>query len=289
MEAEKTAALLRLVNEAARQLQTDQMDPGALLDLVPASSQSEDLVPLSAVFVDGVPPSPTGPMLRSLPTISRASGGVVGLWVFAGDTGIGKTALALQVAVEVARTMPVLLYDVENGRAVIAHRIGGMYRGDVEKARKATERIYYRDSIASLTRDLRAVPPPALLVIDSLQSLPLDIRYEASALSAWVYRFEALAKQGYATLLLSEKPRSEYGAVSLRGFRGSGSIEYKATFGVQLIAGEEDGTIEVHVVKNRYRPEKGHIVSLRRDPERAWVFREVPVTSSYDDAQEVID
>lgn len=265
--------LVDLINVAGSQIHQGKLDVGAVSALLNREGGTHSLDPVATALRDGLPPPPTGAQLASLPRLTRLSGGLYGVWAVAGEPGAGKSALAWQIVLDVAREMPVLLYDFENGFSVIADRSSTIFEGDVERLRAATDRVYVRDSIRTLDSDISAIKPPALLVVDSVQKLPSSILHRREGLDGWVHRMEGLKKRGYFVLLVSEIPRSSYEADPRIGdFKESGEIEYSADFGFRMVP-RPDNSVDVHIVKNRHRPHKGYAGHLERH--RSWLFREV--------------
>jgi hypothetical protein len=257
--------LVEAINEAGNQLVTGALD----LEKVAATLEDESCSTLesaSDMLADGLPEEPKGPPIRSLPLLTEASGGIIGMWAVASEAGVGKSTLAVQVAVDYGRFGPVLYYDMENGPQVMLYRVGKRFKGDIEIARKATRRIYFRESIKTLNEDLRALKgQKCLIVVDSLQKLPASVEHRRGHLDAWVHRFERLKKKGHMILLISEKSREEYGAATLRGFKETGEIEYSADFGFHLVPDKTCPMISnVVIVKNRHRPIVGKICALER-------------------------
>lgn len=190
----------------------------------------------------------------------------MGMWAVASEAGVGKSTLAVQLAVEYGRVGPVLYYDMENGPEVMLYRVGKRYGGDVTKARQATKNIYFRESIRSLSDDLRSMGKrKCLVVVDSLQKLPTSVDNRRSSLDVWVHRFERLKKQGHTVILISEKNREQYGEATQRGFKETGEIEYSADFGFHLLPEKGMDTMsKVIIVKNRHRPHSGSVCYLER-------------------------
>lgn len=280
--------LLALGNEVTRQLRAGRMDQGALHAAIPDPDKHTPLRSFAEAFKNGMPPPPKGVGLRSLPELTRASGGLMGLWVVAGETGVGKSTFALQTALDYSRHEghSVLIYDYENGPEVIANHVGAAM-GSAKKARERTERWYYRESIYSLNHDLGlckcrgrerrrhgVVETPALVLVDSLQALASDDS-AYHVLRKWLGVFEGLARRGFVVLALSEKSRGTYGRATTSGFADV-RAEYKAWFGVQLLRDRDDeDLIHLYAVKNRHRKFRGHVLDLYR--EDGWRFREEPV------------
>lgn len=266
--------LVKLVNTASEQLGKGSVDMGAINEVLSAQKNQNHLYPANRLLVSGIPPIPTGIAIRSLPALTESSGGVFGLWAIGGETGTGKSCLAWQISLEVGRERPVIYYDFENGAETLLHRTGEICRGDLDRTRRATKRIFIRDSIRSLDADLGSISSPALIVVDSVQKLPTSVLHRRTSLDAWIRRFEYLAKTGYSVLLTSEKQRAMYGQYTAGGYKETGEIEFSASFGLQ-IAKEEDETLKIFCVKNRHRPNTGLICTLERHPDKAWWYKEI--------------
>jgi hypothetical protein len=270
--------LMELINEAGMQLQRGNLDLALLGGVLQQDAGlSRRLDSISEVVKTGLPAPPVGQRLRSLPILSAKSGGLFGMWAIAGEPGVGKSALAWQIALDVAKDIKVLYYDFENGFSVMMDHTKVIFNGELERIRMATANIYYRDSIRSLDSDLCSTPPPAIIIVDSVQKLPASMEYRRSSLDRWVHRLEYLKKRGYSILLVSEVPRTQYNADAYIGaFKETGEIEYSADFGLQMLPVPPSGDIaETHIVKNRHRPYKGFAVNLKRDPQRVWLWREM--------------
>lgn len=259
--------LVEVLNEAGNQLATGSLDLGKISESLSQEAEgTRTLCSASDMLVNGLPREPTGLELKTLPLISQSSGGLMGMWAIASEAGVGKSTLAVQLAVEYNRVGPVLYYDMENGPDVMLYRIGKRYGGDVEKARRATKNIYFRETIKTLSEDIRIMGKRrCLIVVDSLQKLPTSVDNRRSSLDMWVHRFERLKKQGHTVILISEKNREQYGEATQRGFKETGEIEYSADFGFHLLPEKNMDTMSrVIIVKNRHRPHSGSVCYLER-------------------------
>lgn len=270
------AWLVDLINEAGKQLRAERPDLDALeivYERRPDAGRPHESGLVALATHDGHAPLPSGPAIKSLPRLSEASGGLFGLWTIAGEPGLGKSSLARQLAAHAAQHMPILDYDFENGAAIIASRLA---RALGNQFRATAARWFVRESIQTLDDDLAQLGCRALIIVDSVQSLPIHAEHAVESLARWVRRFERLARAGHTVLLVSEKSRAYYGEASLAGFKGTGSLEYAAWFCVQLVGDPEDASapLEVHVVKNRHRAARGHICDLVRDEARVFWFLE---------------
>lgn len=265
--------IIALIEAASEQLGSGKLDPSALSVMLTTTDRAEDLVPLAKRAESGLPDLPSGPAIKSLPKLSDATGGVFGFWAVGGGPGVGKSTLALQIAVSIQRHMPVLFYDFEQGESAVLSHLAIAVDRDPERIRQATAQLYIRESLRTLASDLHAVPPPALIILDSLQKAPVSAEFRREGLEKWVYRLESLKRRGYAVLAISEVGRTSYNGVpQLNAYKETGSIEYSADIGIQLAPGGSGNRIEAHVVKNRHRPHLGLIVELERA--KGWWFRE---------------
>lgn len=266
--------LLDLINEATSQIGKGALDVALIGGILQQDTRaSHTLVPVSELVKDGLPPKPQGLALRSLPVLTRRTGGLMGVWALGGEPGVGKSTLAWQIALDVGLLgTPVLVYDFENGFPVLMDHTREIFQGDMDKIREATKNVYVRDSIRSLDSDLSRLAPPALIVVDSIQKLPGSVEHRRTSLDRWIHRLEYLKKRGYTVLLVSEIGRAAYGNDAYIGaYKETGEIEYSADMGLQLIEGGQN-SVEAHIVKNRHRPFKGAVALLQR--RRAWVFSE---------------
>lgn len=263
--------LLDLANIIAEQLADCELRKAEITRTLDAHRDGSTLAPLSDSVTDTPPELPTGVPLRSLPRLTQATGGMYGMWAISGDPGIGKTTLAVQIVLHTAQKMPVVYYDLENGEAKLLYRIGAAL-GDTAKVRQATRQVYLRTQINKIDDDMASIPPPALIVVDSIQKVPVYGSEIRAGVSKWVKRLEAFKLAGYSVLLLSEKDRSSYGQATLTGYKETGSIEYSMEVGIQLVRSGDD--IEVHIVKNRDRQDKDYVCTLYQEPDRPFWFSE---------------
>lgn len=263
-----------LLNEAAAQLQKGSVDVGLLASTLETSAKDTALLQAVAEAVkDGLPLPPEGLQLASLPNLNIATGGLIGMWAIAGEPGVGKSTMAAQIAIDVGRHTPVIWYDFENGFSVLMDRMRGIFKGDLEKIRAASSKLFIRDGIRSLDADLRTVGSPALIIIDSVQSLPTYGDQRRIGLDRWIHRLDQLKKRGFSILLISEVSRSQYNQDPYIGaFKETGDIEYKADAGIQMIPAHGDD-VELHIVKNRHRKHKGLACYLTRKND--WWFKEL--------------
>lgn len=268
--------LLEVHNAVTEQLAGGTLDVGAIQSVLAAETSVNPAGGLLSMGdrleKEGVPPYPTGVPLLSLPEFSQRVGPLFGMWALAGEPKVGKSTFAWQVAVEAAKTIPVLYYDFENGFAVIANRLLSVVGGDVTRVRQATAKLFYRSGVGALESDLSTVGTPSLVVIDSIQKLPSSLQYRREGLDKWLHRLEAAKQRGHHLFLVSEVPRAQYGLAPHMGiFKETGEVEYTAEVGLQLVL--DGGASHLHVVAHRHRPVRGRVVSLRRTHD--WWFSEI--------------
>lgn len=259
-------ALVHLINEATRQMDAGALDVDALLRTIASLRPDPGPTTFAELLGEGWLPRVPRIPLASLPEISqRLGGGLVGFTALSGEPGVGKSTLALQAALDAARVMPVLYYDLENGRYATGDRLRALFNGDVEAARQATARLYYRDTAATIETDLLAVGAPTFVVVDSIQKLPTSVEHRRAGIDRWVHRLEGLKRRDCNVLVVSEIARSLYGSEAWVGaYKESGEIEYAADLGLQLLP-DAGGRVAVHVVKNRHGAWRGVVGRLRRE------------------------
>lgn len=256
-------ALTNLIELAGKQLANRQYDPTALKSTLTVRGPRK-LVPLCDLIIDDkLPPIPTGYAIPSLPTLTKASGGVMGVWAIGGKSKLGKSTLGLQIALEMPT--PVLYYDMELGPEVMLYRIGQAFGGDVPKVKRQLKRFYHHPSVTTLDEDLLAVPAPAVIVIDSLQKVQTDLENRRGGIDAMLAKFERLKRDGYTTILISE-------VNGMGGFKETSEIEYTVDFGMQLRREYGGGGVIASIVANRHRRDYGDLCVMERVNE--WWIRE---------------
>lgn len=267
-------ALLQVANAAMGQLSRGEFSADKLHEALAGAGTTKAPVALAEEIRDGLPPPPSRLPLRLLPQFSeRIGGGLVGLTVLAGEPAVGKSRVAWQAALDVsAQGTPVVYYDLDNGMPTLMDRTRLIFEGDFDQIIAATKNIYLRDSIRSLDSDLVYISPPALVVVDIFQALPVSQEFERQGLGHWIHRLGALRRRGYHVLVVSEVPRTFYGTPSLGAFKGSGEIEYTADLGLQMIPSGPGAAI--HIVKNRHGAlNRCEVATLRT--ERGVLWREI--------------
>lgn len=267
--------LVDLISEAGVQLGKGTLDVGSISSLLKQTSSDGGIRSISDQLVSGLPDPPRGLQLTSLPLLAVRTGGIIGLWAIAGEPGCGKSTLAWQIALDVAKQgTKVIYYDFENGFATLMDRTASIFGRDLDLIRNSTNGIFYRDAIRTLDSDLGSVVPPALIIVDSVQKLPASMANRRDGLDRWVHRLEGLKRRGYFVLLVSEIARASYDSDPHVGvFKETGEIEYSADCGIQIIPyGEQGEAVALHIVKNRHRPKRGYVGLLVRHKE--WMFME---------------
>jgi hypothetical protein len=274
LESEGARMLVDIENEVQRQLGLGLWQPERFYPLM-SNGHGTPLVPAASRFDRGFPQAPTGLPLTHFPKLHEASGGLMGLWVLGGEPGVGKSTFALQLALLAGEHRPVLLYDLELGEGAILYRLGMMCGHSLERVRRYTERLYIREDIRRLELDLAELSQPCVILVDSLQKLPVTAGKAREGLEGWLSKLEALAKGSHAVLCVSELNRMSYGKLAALGaWKSSGEIEYAAWFALHLSQDPIDKTLTMHVSKNRHREQRGLIGRLYRDPEKVYLFRE---------------
>ncbi len=261
--AKQKEALVTILNEASKQLSSGDVKLRKFSELAEKQQEAgEKLTPMSEVE-PGEPPM--GIQLDSLPAISQAARGVQGMWIVGGEAGIGKSTLALQLAVELQGEMKTLYYDID-GTSEVWTRYRIEQAVGRENYEDASKNIYYRGAIDNLDGDLISIQPPAALVIDSIQTLPYEVNNRRSSVDGWLNTFKKLTQKGYTVLVVSELSREgEY--------KESSGINYAGTVNM-LLEEDEGGSIRVIFKKNRHSPKKGHITTLVRDDEHPYWLTE---------------
>lgn len=257
-------ALSEIMSEASRQLATKEFDPGAFSEKLSGKYEDDDeLIPACDMLVnDELPPEPTGYPIPSLPRLTEASGGLMGVWAVGGKAKMGKSTLGVQIALDMP--IPVLYYDLENGNHVTINRMGHVC-GSKEAYKERTKRFYIKNKITRKKLDAalktKKMKPPALIVIDSIQKLPTKADQRRTGIDEWLRKFEQLKADGYSVLLISE--------VNGTGqYKETGEIEYTVDFGMQLQ--RDGGSIVATVVANRHREMNGDLCYLERVNKWKW-------------------
>lgn len=261
--AKEKEAVVSILNEASKQLSAGDVQLRKFAELAEKHQPGEKLTPM-AELPEGEPPY--GLELESLPTISAAARGVQGVWIIGGREGVGKSTLALQMAIELQHKHRVLYYDADGtGEQWMKYRIQQAVGKD--RYDNASKNLYYRSTIETLDSDLSVAPAPAILVVDSIQTLPYNVNQRRSSVDGWLNTFKALSNKGYITLLISELSREgEY--------KESSGINYAGSLNLEL-QDSEDGALQVIIKKNRHGPKRGHVSTLVRNAQYPYWWEEV--------------
>lgn len=265
-------SLLSISNEIQKQLSEGNLDVSRIAALAGGAGTSRNLTPVEELLKDGAPPDPAGPVIKSLPGLSAVTHGLFGMWVIGGVPAVGKSTLALQIAIDVSgfSGVPCLYYDAENGEGVSLNRV--VKSVGLDKARKLGSKLFLRESLSTLTRDIRIIKPPALIVVDSIQKISTFGDDRREGLNAWIRRLETLKKnEGYSVLVISEIARDKYtGNPSMDCFKETGALEYAADSAFMLQ--DREPFVSVTCVKSRHYEKKGLVALLER--KRAFWFSE---------------
>jgi hypothetical protein len=265
--------LLELVNTVSGQMTTG-FNRQALMEKL-GTSQGNTLKAVASYFQgkerylmpEGVP-------LPDLPCLNKATHGFYGVWALSGDSGVGKSTLTLELAVQVGKHRPVLFYDYENGQAVLLAHLSRAFQGNNKVIRTLTKQIYFRDGIHTLDQDLTSIGKSCLIVVDSLQKIVVRGDEKRAGIEKWVHRLEAMKLLGHCVLMVSEKNRAFYGRTGQAGYKESGEIEYTVDCGLELseVKGSNGTIVETSLNKNRNWPNKGYVATMTRVND--WWFQE---------------
>lgn len=265
-------ALVSALTAISAQLTAGTYNPAEITKTMTVAEAVPPPVPLWERISKGETKTPTG-LPVPFATLQQATGGILGMWVVGGETGVGKSTFALQLAFQTALAkIPVLYYDAENGEDVLVNHIMTAY-GPAGNVQAATSRLYVRSTMRTLETDVGGFGGPTLIIVDSAQKFGYELGGKSyrDAINSLIRRLEILKRAGHGVVLLSEISRASYGQVSNAGYAETRELEFSADTALQLVA--QDGEVEVHVTKNRHRPRRGLVSVLRR--ERSWSFVEV--------------
>lgn len=266
-------ALLAVISDASTQLSTGRYDLGRLAVETVHAVPGVPLVPLADKLRNGPIKPPTGVRVP-YPAIQQATGGVIGMWVLGGETGVGKSTFAFTLAIDASQHgTNVLYYDAENGDEVLLYRLLTAY-GSQDKVESAVERIYVRSSIRTIDADLRCIQAPALVIVDSAQKFGYELggRSYRESINSLIRKLEIIKRSGYGVVLVSEIARASYGQVSNAGYAETRELEFSADVAAQIVL--QDEYVEFHITKNRHKPHRGLVSVLRRT--HGWLFEELP-------------
>jgi replicative DNA helicase len=214
-------------------------------------------------------------------SLDRVLHGLSGVVVVQGAPGCNKSTLALQIAqFQAEKGNPSLVVDRENGRERFRLRLLCMSNRvstvdaltcSVDVLRSYVQKIQGYplyvctdpiESAAEISEALAALwekhQKPMLLVVDSLQAMPLIAADERLSIQEWMKQLDQLKLdwEGRLTIIVtSEKARGEggrnYSEAKLSSGKGAGGIEYKAEMVLDMRRANEGNEIIVEIVKNR--------------------------------------
>lgn len=264
--------LVSLMNVAAKQLSDGTFDVQELFHLMNQSEGiNETLEPIASILPHYSSP-PVGNPIISFPTIDACTHGLQGIWVLGGDPGIGKSTLAWQLMID--SKLPAIYYDLDGtGLAWMIDRTKAIFPNT--DLTGILQNVHYQDTIRTLDANLMAVKPPALLIIDSVQTLPTNILHRRTSLDKWIVTFKEIAKRGYTFILISELNRSSYGEAQMGGYKETGELEYAGSVCAHLVGEDPDYPLKFYIKKNRHGTKNGLIAQLERDQQRKFWFNEI--------------
>jgi replicative DNA helicase len=249
---------------------------------------------------DAIPGLPT-----SFSALDRKIMGLQGLVLLGGPPKMGKSVMALNIALHVARDVEgasVLYYDVENGWNIVVLRLlSNLYGRTISQLRergKSEVEAWQADLEEKvpglyLTTDNSLMRPDAihrqiqragadktLLVLDSLQKLPPLEKQRRDSIDRWLRELEQIKQDpNIAILLISELSRGEkeahYKNPTLGAFKESGDIEYTADVALQFTKAKAPGQAALHCVANRHG-ESGYVADYSYEQFKHWRWTEVP-------------
>jgi len=271
--AQGKSMLVDLVNEAGSQLREGNIDLAKFTSLLHQQTggfENGEAKSMADLMDDHKDP-PIGFPFKTLPALSEATGGMSGLWVLGGEAKTGKSTLAFQIGLEMAQKMDVLFYDLDGtGIPYLIDRVRKIFLGNEGATKNATKRIFLREEIHTLEFDIMQHRPPSLVIMDSIQTLPVNVDNRTSALDKWIVRAKELTKKGYHVLLVSEI--NTFGE-----YKHTGELKYAGNVCIRLEKdpNQEDSSVEVNIRFNRHRRRTGTVTELARDERRIWMFREI--------------
>lgn len=241
------------------------------------------------------------------PELTRYMRGVRGMIGIGAPPKVGKSTLTVQIASEVARQgFPVLYYDFENGynrlvlkllaRSTRIHpdliQLGSEEHGDRIDAGKQTLKQWTRtlyvendrklaeDTISSQVEHVKALTghDRVLIVVDSVQKLPMNLTSRREGIDNWIRFLEGLRdRENAALILISELARSGYEQCGISSWKESGDLEYSFDHMIQLKRKNPDDPKGVELSLNMIASrelEPGEIATYR-SIRPYWYFEEV--------------
>lgn len=273
----------------------------ALIQSVP------DRLPQFDIYLDGLQDKKLlGLDVPCFSELTRYMKGIRGMIGIGAPPKVGKSTLTVQIASEVAaQGYPVLYYDFENGynRLIlkILSRISQVHPDYIQlrnpeyewKIRAAREQVvnmtktFYvendrRISEESILRQIEQAKIQSgrdriLIVVDSLQKLPMNLTTRREGIDNWIRFFEAVRDQENATLILiSELSRSGYDNCGINSWKESGDLEYSFDHMMQLKKKNPDDPQGTELILNMIASrelESGEIATYR-SIRPYWYFKE---------------
>ncbi len=232
-----------------------------------------------------------------LPNLDAQIRGLQGIVGILGGPKACKSTLALQIALyNAAQGNPVLFIDRENGLMHMRERIICSYhnicwqdfckKSEAQrlKAFEALNRLPFFLSNEPFTIEVleawvdalvAGAPGKAVLVLDSLHKLPMDLENMRTSVDRWLLFLDHLKLKHNRKLTIittCEKRRGAYGEAVKDAAKESGRIEY--TLEQQLDMRNEDGNIILECTYNRHGPtgDRVYFDTVYSRPGDKWSF-----------------
>lgn len=246
-------------------------------ELMPQEAEAPEFVGIGETLDDAMRHIAVGDQVNGLSTgyrqLDRMTGGLSGgqVVLIYGDTGLGKSLLAQNIAVNVSAEVPVCFIGLEMTNAENTARFITM----TDEQTASTMPIFYPAEDKTITTEtldgLYAAAKKegaGLIVIDHLHAMELpSAGSEAAAIDAMVWTIKRVSrKYSLPTLLLShiDKAGSGKGFPSLNSLKGSSSIKQVTDTALAIARDleEDPQTLKVKLVKIRGRGMKHSQTSL---------------------------
>ncbi|MGK5083123.1 DnaB-like helicase C-terminal domain-containing protein [Bdellovibrionota bacterium FG-1] len=241
------------------------------------------------------------------PMLTKYMRGIRGMIGIGAPPKVGKSTLTIQIATDVAaQGYPVLYYDFENGFSRIilkmlarkskvhpdhislgspdhAKQVEAAQDGlrpairtlFIENDRRLTEEI-----ILSQIRHVKKLTghDRVLLVVDSVQKLPMNLGARREGIDGWIRFFENVRDTENATIIvISELARSGYEQCGISSWKESGDLEYSFDHMIQLTRKNRDDPqgkeLTLNMIASR-ELEPGEIATYR-SIRPLWYFDEI--------------
>jgi replicative DNA helicase len=230
-------------------------------------------------------------ILTGYPSLDVILGGGIRngeLIVLGGDTGSGKSAMALSIAANASRDNQAIFYSSEMRPERLRERLVAMRAGisiaELRSIREADpddldatasggddsdSALHLRimpeqGAVDEIARDLVSRPATNLVIVDHLQGMSSGQTSRAEEHAAVVNRLKALAVRSNTAVLLvafcaTDRTRAPVARPTLQDFGALGSVGENADVALALFREELyddargiDGAAELHVLKNRH-------------------------------------